>query len=300
MDPSLVAAGVEGGVEFGAGFGSKGPVPPLPGQGPPGFEGSVFGVASQERGVWAGLGGAGPYPAQGGGFAELLQEIRAGNQNVDAKFGMISAQFATVQNEIAQIKADMVTKHQFESLQDRVSKLEKGGGTGDSKALHAQLDRLDPANRSLAFYGICDINLERRTRKLEAILTEAVGCPKCIGIDHIHKGKRDERTPTKVSIVEFRNRSDREVAFRLLSGKQLTDDTEAKVSCKRARTGLQKQRNDKLIKANDVLKQNCVSQDLVQIDWKERRVLVNATPAFVQGQETAEGSFLPPFVNLAM
>ena len=264
-------------------------------------------TAYGEAGSWGGGAGkcmsgrGGPYPQQDAGYDLLLQEIRAGNKNVDDKFTLIKDQFAAVQVEISQIKADMVTKSQFESLEVRVSKLESGVGSKPNmevKSLHLQLDRLDPANRSLAIHGICDIDLARRTRRLEAILAETVGCPKCVGIDHVHRGKRDERTPTKVSILEFRNRNDREVALQLLSPKQLQDDVGSKLVCKRARTGLQRQRNDKLVKASDALKQRCTSGEKVEIDWKERRVLVAAAAAYVQARETTEGSFLPPFANM--
>ena len=107
----------------------------------------------------------------------------------------------------------------------RVEKLEAagvgpGGGSQGIKTLHLQLEPLDAANKSLVFNGVCGVNLERRTRKLEAILSETVGGPKPVGVEHAHKGKRDERAPTKVSLFEFRNRADREVALQLLSDKE--------------------------------------------------------------------------------
>ena len=204
-----------------------------------------------------------------------------------------------------QLKSDVVTQKQFDSLQVRVEKLEgaganKGGSSQEVRAWHLQLDRLDPANKSLAFHGICDINLARRTLKLEAILVETTGCPKPVCVEHVHKGKQGERSPTKVSLIEFRNRSDRELALQLLTGKVLQDDTGAHLACKRARTNMQRQRNDELVKANDALKLRCQKGEKVEIDWKERRVLVSDMPAFVQSRETVEGSFLPPFIDVIL
>ena len=88
LDPSLAAAGVEDGVEFGAGFGSSAPTSRA---GPSQFRGFRFRSSFTGKGHVGRFGGAGPYPAQGGSFVELLQVIRVGNQNVDAKFGRISA-----------------------------------------------------------------------------------------------------------------------------------------------------------------------------------------------------------------
>ena len=78
----------------------------------------------------------------------------------------------------------------------------------------------------------------------------------------------------------------------------MQDDTAAEIICKRARTNLQKQRNDKLIKASEALKQQCIHGEKVEIDWKERRVLVSDLPAYVQARDTVEGSFLPPFAAM--
>ena len=187
----------------------------------------------------------------------------------------------------------------------RVGKLEdagvsKGGSSQEVKSLHLQLDRLDPANKSLAFHGICDINLVRRTLKLEAILSEVVGCPKPVCVEHVHKGKQGERSPTKVSLVEFRNRTDRELALQLLTGKTFQDDTGAQLARKRARTNMQRQRNDRLVKANGALKLRCQQGEKVEIDWKDRRVLVSNTPAYIQSRDTVEGNFLPPFVDVIL
>ena len=103
-----------------------------------------------------------------------------------------------------------------------------------------------------------------------------------------------------MSLIEFRNRSDREVALQLLAGKLFQDDTGAQLACKRARTNMQRQRNDKLVEANDALKLRCQMGEKIEINWKERRVLVSDTPAYVQSRDTVDGNFLPPFGDVIL
>ena len=71
---------------------------------------------------------------------QLLFEVRAGNVNVNEKF-------AQVQIQISQLRADMVTKRQFQDLEERVLKLETtapvgNNNTAEFKALRTQLHRL--------------------------------------------------------------------------------------------------------------------------------------------------------------
>ena len=301
FDSGLAGRAGEDGAVFGEGLGSKGQVPLLPGKGPPGFGGAFFGAASPEKGMVGGWMGAGPYPAQGGGFAELLQEIRAGNQDVDAKFGVISSQFATLHIEIAQIKSEVVTQVQFGELQSRVSKLESSagvaGGTG-VEALTMQLDRLDPARKCLAIHGIVDANLDARTKHLEKLFSDVSGCPSPVYFDHIHKGKAGERSVTKVSLVEFRCNADREKAFQLTKDLEFKDGSGAKLGCKRARTNLQKQRNDALVGAERALKEKLGASADVKIDWENRRVVSKGEPAFEQKRGEVSGVYLAKFAAL--
>ena len=105
-----------------------------------------------------------------------------------------------------------------------------GSGGPEFKILYSQLNRLDPANRSLAVHGFVDINLSSRSQSLQKIMDEKTGCPRSLGIDHIHRGKRDDRQPTKVSIIEFRNNADREQAFKLMQDSDFKDGTGAKIT----------------------------------------------------------------------
>ena len=87
--------------------------------------------------------------------------MRAGTQNNDSKFQMLQGQVASFQTELASMKAEMVTQSQLGELQSRVSKLENTPTGGpDPRSLTLQLDRLDPAEKSLATHGVTDLNME--------------------------------------------------------------------------------------------------------------------------------------------
>ena len=274
---------------FGAAGGGYGPAPP-------GFVPAGFPPGGFQTGA-----GVGPYPAGFGGqpsLAELFNEVRAGKQNVENKFAALQNQISGFQAELSHIKGEMVTESQFEGLQGRVTKIEAGSDNAQLQALRVQLNRLDPATKTLAIHGIEDTNLARRTKSLEEMFAGIPECPVIMAIDHIHKGKRDERIPTKVSLIEFRSNGDREKALKKLEDRDLKDSTGSKLTAKRARTNLQKQRNDLLIKAESLIKVKHRQLDEVKINWRESQVVVKNVPAFCQDKEGSSGSFLPPFTDL--
>ena len=97
------------------------------------------------------------------------------------------------------------------------------------KELYSQLNRLDPANKCIAMGGFVDMNLATRVQSLEKLIRENPECPATVGFDHIHRGKRDAREPTKVTLLEFLSYSDREKAFKYLQSKDALDITGAKL-----------------------------------------------------------------------
>ena len=105
------------------------------------------------------------------------------------------------------------------------------------------------------------------------------------------KGKVDSRMASKVSLIEFRSNSDRDKAFKILEKKTPTDTTGTTLVCKRARTMNQKNRNDKLLQAEDMIKKSCNNGDIIKIEWKERQVTCNKVPAFTQDRDSPAGSF---------
>jgi hypothetical protein len=290
-----------------------GQVPFFPGQGPPGFETGSYGPN------WGKGGGQGfpygysqnfgsmPYPQvpNGPSISDLMDEVRAGNLNVNSKFQILQNQLSAFQVELAAIKTEMVTNTRFEEWQTRIVKLETeiaGTGAGtDSKAVQAltlQLDRLDPAKKCLAIHGLIEINLTLRSQLLNGFVGASEGCPLPIGIDHIQKGRAGERVPTKVSLIEFRSNSDREKAFNLLKDRDLKNADGSKLTCKRARTSFQKQRNDELITAEKLLKEKHESPSDVKINWQERSVDIKEVAAFLQNRNSTTGKFTDPFLAL--
>ena len=118
-------------------------------------------------------------------------------------------------------------------------------------------------------------------------------CPRVCNYDHIHKGKTGERQPTAVSIVEFANNAQREQVFSFLKDKALQDKKGGKVSCKRAQTAMQRDRNSNLFKACDEIKK-CNSE--AKVEFLSRRVILPGNvPAYVQDKDGLGGHFLPPF-----
>ena len=118
----------------------------------------------------------------------------------------MNIKFATLQQELAQIKTEMVTKQEFTTLENRVASLEQQGSKNTNpeiKALRSQLHRLDPAQKTLAFEGFVDKNLSARATKIEEILAQVPNCPPMVHIDHISKGPKDGRVPASVSLMNL-------------------------------------------------------------------------------------------------
>ena len=80
----------------------------------------------------------------------------------------------------------------------------------------------------------------------------------------------------------------------------MTDNSGAKVVCKRAKTALQKQRNDNLIKAEGLIKAKALSGAVVKIEWEKREVSCNGETAFSQCRDSASGEFKDPFQALTV
>jgi len=80
----------------------------------------------------------------------------------------------------------------------------------------------------------------------------------------------------------------------------LTHNSGAKVICKRAKTALQKQRNDNLIKAEGLIQAKAPSGAVVKIEWEKREVSCNGETVFSQCRDSASGEFKTPFQALTV
>ena len=121
---------------------------------PPGFDNQTWNIGYQGKGNLYS-----PYPGKHGqvSLADLMHEVRLGNQRSDSnfyalqmQFNQMQQQFATLQLELTQLKAEMVTRSEFETLREKVDQLNIGSGTAEMKNLYFHLNRLDPANKCLA------------------------------------------------------------------------------------------------------------------------------------------------------
>ena len=129
------------------------------------------------------------------------------------------------------------------------------------------MKRLDPANKSSAIHGFCDNDLQKRIDTLNKVLAANPGTCLSIRYDHVHKGKRDERMSTKVSVMEFASNSGREAVFKVLQKVDMKDNSGATFVCKRVKTGMQKQRNGILIKAEGKVNSAPSSDAVIKLDW---------------------------------
>ena len=109
-----------------------------------------------------------------------------------------------------------------------------------------------------------------------------------------------------MTLLEFQSNVEREKAFALMQGKTITDSTGASLTCKRAKTSEQRDRNTKLQKAEQEIKKQCSHGEEIKIEWSERRVTCKvrgasaSTPVFIQNKTDSSGEFLSPFANVQL
>ena len=134
------------------------------------------------------------------------------------------------------------------------------------------------------------------------------GTSSIINIEHISQGPKDNRKLTGVSIIEFSSRDVREGLLQKLQGANSIIKTQGfdNLTVARAKTALQKKRNDALHRARDVLSKDarCNSKS-VTIEWqisnsKDRAVKVDGVPAFIQKVSDFSGEFLAPFNDVVL
>ena len=90
----------------------------------------------------------------------------------------------------------------FDKLEARVSDLElKGFACPDLEFLRQQVDKFDPANRSLRVRGFLQKSLNDRKSCVEKLI-EDLGIS-VLRSDHIFKGPKGQRELTDMSILEF-------------------------------------------------------------------------------------------------
>ena len=172
------------------------------------------------------------------------------------------------------------------------------GNSREVDALRAQLNRVDPANRSVAFRNFVDQDVGRRAECIDKVLSELRDLGRVMNIETVMTGRAGARSPTSVTIVEFGSRHDRENALKALSAKVLKDSTGASLKVTPAKTMAQQERNGKLLFAKRLVGDAAGEGKNVAIDWGEREIKVDGVPAFRQDRQGSSGTFLPPFGDL--
>ena len=230
---------------------------------------------------------------------DLLLKIRNVNNNIDHKFEVL-------QEEINALKADMVSKVEFEDIVSRVKKLEETSISNQVSLLKQQLTRLDPTNKSVCINGFKEVDLTKRAACIDQLLSSHFGV-QARSIDHIYLGQGTDRKLSQISIVELSNRSIREEVYKkadTLALGTLKDDAGGILKINRAKTNLQLQRNASLKKALTLIKNHAASHKMeVKINWKieqskDRSVTAGGTTAFSQSPQDIQGNFFGPWEDL--
>ena len=238
---------------------------------------------------------------------DLVKEMRRMNFNLETRFDDVQKQIKDLRHELQTSKLEMVTKHAHENLEKRVAKLEAGGvDNAEISWMQRQVQRLDPANKSLCFTGFTDKDGTKRIAQVSEFLAKIGSAAEIRGIDHIWSGPPGKRAISGGSVVELSSRLVREFCL-----KKLTEDNSimatselGTIGVKRAKTEFQRNRNNALYRAEQFIKSQSGSKGKsVKIVWqiegtKDRGVECDGQMAFSQSASDLTGKFLSPFDDL--
>ena len=216
-------------------------------------------------------------------------------------------QLRDVQEQLAAVKADMVTSAQFTALESRVRSLESGGtATPELAFLRQTVSRLDPANRCLAFKGFATESAKRRQDAIGKFFGEKFPQVEIKSYDHVPTVIAGVRQLSKVSVVELSSRAVREQVLSEIrnGGYSLTDAAGASVRVDRAKTQSQLARNRALHKAREALKRAFPGKEVTiwckRDGAKDRGITVGPAQAFVQRPMDTTGSFVDAFAHVTI
>ena len=150
--------------------------------------------------------------------------------------------------------------------------------------------------------------MNKRNFMIEEILANICSKTDIQSIEHIGKGPKGDRSLSGVSVVELSSRFGRESCLKKLQGDNavLKKPALSMLSVGRAKTAIQKKRNDALHRASDGLKKDDRSKkESITITWqiegtKDRTVLVDGVQVFLQKVTDLTGSFLPPLQDVTL
>lgn len=272
-----------------------------------------------DGGVGTRLGHYGPYankgysqqaPFPGHSLSDLFSEIQGINQNNDSKFNVLQIQLYDLKKEMSILRAEMVSKQQFEELETRVFKLESreiSGENPDTHFLQQQLDRLDPAMCSLRLVGFSSSDVATSENSIQKFFADNLPqVANRIVTDHISKYSLSGRVLSNMCIVELPSKQIRDDILQQIKTKKLLfKDGQANIDFGFAKTKKQIRRNTCMRNAEKMLKADPLSKDKsFKIEWmigsdkSKRQILVADEVAFKQDSGEVTGRVLAPFSHL--
>jgi len=237
---------------------------------------------------------------------DLFQAIERVHLSVSSLRGDLSSKIEKISEEVSAVKADMVTKETFESLDARVGQLEASDTDHPQMQwMREQLAKLDPSNKCLCIKGFSSASVGSRTRCLKAFFSEKFADFEVVNIEHLHKGPQGSRTLLPMALVEFRSRDARESVLKKMQNDSLTlsDEDNSVLKTDRARSTWQLKRNANLYKAFEVISKDASAKDKdVKIEWrmegsKKRCVKVEGEIALEQAYNDVCGVFSPTWLD---
>ena len=135
-----------------------------------------------------------------------MEELKKFTINVDGKFDSLQrsldVQGMDFKKELGKFREEMVSRSEFDVLVQKVRELQSGGLPNSQITwMQDQLNRFDPANKSLAFMGFKDNNAENRIQSIESYLKKMGEESHLRVVDHVYIGGPGNRHMTPLSIV---------------------------------------------------------------------------------------------------
>ena len=125
------------------------------------------------------------------------RNVKDMNTNMNSKFAGVQNDLKVLKEEMNQMKLDMVTKVQFEELETRVHKLEMNvvsAANPDMSFLQSQLERLDPAHKSISLKSFKGEVAKDRESLIQKFFSDKLpDFASKISIEHVYKGPMNLR-----------------------------------------------------------------------------------------------------------
>ena len=244
---------------------------------------------------------------------KLFGELRSMSNDMKSNFAQISVDINTLKGDMVKLKSEVVTTKQYEELESRVHVLETNvvsPENPDVKLLQDQLDRLDPAHRSLSFRSFSGVDLEKRTKMIEDFFSSKLpSFASKIDICHEMKGPYNSRRPGNVTVVSLSSKTQRDAAMQAIRSathKLFEDTTEIKIGF--AQSSRQRRRTWAIHKATEMITADSQTSGTVTQNWRiegltgsdkgKRTVTVNNVVAFEQTASESTGRFCGPYAAL--